>query len=99
MIAMTKRLFIKGPIYLDEFCNYAKLKGAAPIVYMLIKHRINLTGKKVITLQKHLLTSCEISASVLSRTLDKMEEAGFIKTLRQKGHSTKIELLKDIKND
>ncbi len=94
---MNENHFLKGPIYLKEIAEAAKLKGTAQTLHLLIKYRMDLTGKAFATLPKHLLTSCGISASVLSRTLDKMEKAGFIRTQRQKGRSTRIELLKDRK--
>jgi DNA-binding MarR family transcriptional regulator len=84
--------FLKGPIPIKEIATAARLPGKALALLLAIHHRIDLTGKAIITLPSGLLAELGISRDGKARGLNKLEQAGLIRVTRSSGRAAQIEL-------
>ncbi len=88
--------FIKGPMFLEQIKRAtvaSKQTWTALPLYLLVKHRSDMTGKQWVTLPQHLLEEWLISRSAKSRGLLALEQAGLVQVQRCQGRSARVMLV------
>ena len=82
--------FIKGPISLDTIATAAKLPGAALPVYLLVKHRTDVTGSSSVTVPAKLRDEMGVDRKAYYRAADNLEAAGLVRVNRKPGRALRI---------
>ena len=85
--------FLKGPIPLSLLQHATKLPGAALPVYLMARHRADLTGSETVTLPNAYLKDWGISPDRCRRALNALTTENLIFIQRINGRSTKVTLL------
>ena len=85
--------FLKGPIPLSLLQRATKLPGAALPVYLMARHRADLTGSETVTLPKAYLKEWGISSDRCRRALNALCTENLICIKRAPGSSTRVTLL------
>ena len=85
--------FLKGPIPLYLLQRATKLPGAALPVYIMARHRADLTGSETVTLPNAYLKDWAISPDRFRRALNALTTENLIFIKRINGRSTKVTLL------
>ena len=85
--------FLKGPIPLSLLQRAAKLPGAALPVYLMARHRADLTGFETVTLPNAYLKDWAISPDRFRRALNALTIENLICINRITGRSTRVTLL------
>jgi hypothetical protein len=88
-----QKRFLKGPIPLSLLQNATKLPGAALPVYLMARHRADLTGSETVTLPNAYLKDWGISPDRCRRALNALTTENLIFIQRINGRSTKVTLL------
>jgi DNA-binding transcriptional ArsR family regulator len=86
--------FLKGPILMRHIGVANRLSGQALALFLAIRHRMDLTGKPVVTLPRSLLDELGVSKDAKSRGLRVLEGAGLIVVDRSKGKATRAGLVR-----
>ena len=85
--------FLKGPIPLSLLQRATKLPGAALPVYLMARHRADLTGSETVTLPNAYLRDWAISPDRFRRALNALTTENLICINRITGRSTRVTLL------
>ena len=89
-----RQRFLKGPIPMDQMARISRLPGKAFELWLLIRHRTDLTGKSEVTLPSDLLNGWGISKDAKAAGLRRLAKVGEIQVERQPGHSTKANIIR-----
>lgn len=84
--------FLKGPIPLPEIAQAARLPGRSLALLLAIHHQTALTGKRVVTLPRALLTDLGIDKDSKSRGLKLLQAAGLVSATLASGKAARVEL-------
>ena len=85
--------FLMGPILLRELAPIAQMPGKALAVWLLIRHRSDLSRGDWITLPQTLLEKWGIRKDAKAEALRRLEDAGLIRVERPKGYMLKVKLI------
>ena len=85
--------FLKGPIPLSLLQRATKLPGAALPVYLMARHRADLTGSETVTLPNTYLRDWGISADRCRRALNALTTENLVSIKKVTGRSTRVTLL------
>ena len=85
--------FLKGPIPLYLLQRATKLPGAALPVYLMARHRADLTGADTVTLTSAYLRGWGISADRCRRALNALTTENLVSIKKVTGRSTRVTLL------
>ena len=85
--------FLKGPIPLSLLQRATKLPGAALPVYLMARHKADLTGTDIVTLPTTYLRDWGISADRCRRALNALTAENLISIKKVNGRSTRVTLL------
>ena len=85
--------FLKGPIPLYLLQRATKLPGAALPVYLMARHRADLTGTDTVTLTSAYLRDWGISADRCRRALNALTTENLVSIKKVTGRSTRVTLL------
>ena len=85
--------FLKGPIPLSLLQRAITLPGAALPVYLMARHRADLTGSETVTLPNTYLRDWGISPDRCRRALNALTTENLICINRITGRSTRVTLL------
>jgi hypothetical protein len=85
--------FLKGPIPLSLLQRATKLPGAALPVYLMARHKADLTGTDIVTLPSAYLRDWGISADRCRRALNALTTENLISIEKVTGRSTRVTLL------
>ena len=85
--------FLKGPIPLYLLQRATKLPGAALPVYLMARHRADLTGADTVTLTSAYLRDWGISADRCRRALNALTTENLVSIKKVTGRSTRVTLL------
>jgi hypothetical protein len=85
--------FLMGPILLGELAPIAQMPGKALAVWLLIRHRSDLSRGDWITLPRTLLEKWGIRKDAKAEALRRLEDAGLIRVERPKGYMLKVKLM------
>jgi DNA-binding transcriptional regulator PaaX len=88
-----RRRFLKGPIPIEQVAVVSQLPGKAFVLWLLIRHRADVTGKPEVTLPSELLERCGIGRDAKARGLRRLAKAGEIQVERRPGHSVRVRLI------
>ena len=85
--------FLKGPVLMRHIGAANKLSGQALALFLAIRHRMDLTGKPMVTLPRSLLDELGVSKDAKSRGLRLLEGAELIIVDRSKGRAASVGLV------
>jgi hypothetical protein len=88
-----RQRFLKGPIPLEQMAIISQLPGKAFELWLLIRHRTDLTKRSEVTLPSELLNEWGISKDAKAWGLRRLAEAGEIRVEHPPGHSAKVALI------
>jgi hypothetical protein len=88
-----RQRFLGGPIPVRQIATISQLPGKAFVLWLLIRYRIDLTGRPKVTLPSALLKECGIGKDAKAGELRRLAEAGEIEVERRPGHSARATLL------
>jgi hypothetical protein len=88
----SRQRFLKGPIPVGQIAAISQLPGKAFVLWLLIRHRIDLTGKPKVTLPSELLRECGIGKDAKADGLRRLAEAGEVEVEYRPGHSASVSL-------
>ena len=91
----TSFRFLKGPIPMPEIIAATNLPGKALAIYLAIRHQIDLSQQREVSVPKGLLEDMGVDRDSKSRGLKALERAGLIRVVRKKGCSARVRLNDD----
>jgi len=89
----SRMRFLKGPIPLRPIAIAACLPGKALAVYLILRHRRDLTREPTVTLPAQLLSDFGVDTDSKARALRALEGAGLITVERMDGRAARVTLL------
>ena len=87
--------FLKGPIPLRPIAIAARLPGKALAVYLILRHRRDLTGEPTTTLPARLLRDFGVDRHSKARALRALEGAGLVMVERTDGCTARVSVLNE----
>ena len=86
--------FLKGPIPLGELAPVVRLPGKALALWLLVRHRVDVTGDEWVTISQNALAEFGVSKRQKIEGLRRLERAGLVEVARPKGLMLKVKLIK-----
>jgi hypothetical protein len=97
-IGLSKRplreAFVKGPLPLSELLPVVRMPGKTLAVWLLIRHRSDLSHGGWVTLPEQVLREWRIGKNARVDALRRLEKAGLIKVERPNGYMLKVKLIR-----
>jgi hypothetical protein len=90
---LRKKLFLRGPIPLEELMVAAGISGSAVMVLLLIHHQTAMCERTIIKLPAGLLRRLHVSPASKVRALNALETAGLIQVFREQGRPSLASLV------
>jgi hypothetical protein len=87
-------LFLKGPLPLPELGLVARMPGKALALWLLIRHRTDVSRNGWATLPPRFLNEWGIRQRAKTNALRHLEQAGLIKIEQPKGYMLKVTIRK-----
>jgi DNA-binding MarR family transcriptional regulator len=91
-IKRVKGRFLKGPILFREIDKAGQLSGGALWLYLIIRHRLDISKKLETTIPSEAIASHGMDRWVKDRAIRALEDAGLIQVKRHSGRSTIVSL-------
>jgi hypothetical protein len=86
--------FVKGPLLLSELIPVGRMPGKVLLLWLLIRHRTDLSRDGWATLPRRQLKEWGIGKNARTDALRRLEQAGLVKVERPKGYMLKVRLVK-----
>jgi hypothetical protein len=86
--------YVRGPFRLTEFCTASRLPGKALAVWLLLHHRVRVTGDSEVALPSGLLEQAGIDRNAKQRALRDLERVGLIRVRRERGRTARVSIVR-----
>lgn len=90
--AKREGLFLRGPFYFGDASKASACHPRGLIVWMLVKHRSDLTKEAEVTVPNHLAEEFGASKKAKARALEALEVAGLVSIRRKTDGAWRVSL-------